>query len=122
METQKELELLLARAAQCVQRGFVGGTSGNVSLRLGDRIFISPTGERLAGLTFVLTGELSACSRKEAGRMANKVINTILNLRDNMSGGLIKAARNTKGVSKEMVSATRSVVQFKRNHSSFQVF
>lgn len=45
--------------------------------------------------------------------MANKVINTILNLRDNMSGGLIKAARNTKGVSKEMVSATRSVVAFK---------
>ena len=45
--------------------------------------------------------------------MAAKVINTILNLRDNMSGGLIKAARNTKGVSKEMVSATRSVVAFK---------
>ncbi len=45
--------------------------------------------------------------------MATKVINTILNLRDNMSGGLIKAARNTKGVSKEMVSATRSVVAFK---------
>lgn len=45
--------------------------------------------------------------------MANKVINTILNLRDNMSGGLIKAARNTKGVSKEMMSATRSVVAFK---------
>ena len=51
METQKELELLLVRAAQCVQRGFVGGTSGNVSLRLGDRIFISPTGERLDELT-----------------------------------------------------------------------
>lgn len=45
--------------------------------------------------------------------MANKVINTILNLRDNMSGGLIKAARNTQGVSKEMMSATRSVVAFK---------
>lgn len=45
--------------------------------------------------------------------MANKVINTILNLRDNMSGGLIKAARNTKGVSREMMSATRSVVAFK---------
>lgn len=45
--------------------------------------------------------------------MANKVINTILNLRDNMSGGLVKAARNTKGVSREMVSATRSVVAFK---------
>ncbi len=45
--------------------------------------------------------------------MATKVINTILNLRDNMSGGLIKAARNTQGVSKEMVNATRSVVAFK---------
>lgn len=45
--------------------------------------------------------------------MATKVINTILNLRDNMSGGLIKAARNTQGVSREMVSATRSVVAFK---------
>lgn len=45
--------------------------------------------------------------------MANRVINTILNLRDNMSGGLIKAARNTQGVSREMVSATRSVVAFK---------
>lgn len=45
--------------------------------------------------------------------MANKVINTILNLRDNMSGGLIRAARNTQGVSREMVSATRSVVAFK---------
>lgn len=45
--------------------------------------------------------------------MATKVINTILNLRDNMSGGLVKAARNTKGVSREMVSATRSVVAFK---------
>ena len=27
----------------------------------------APAGDRLAGLTFVLTGELSACSRKEAG-------------------------------------------------------
>ena len=27
----------------------------------------APAGERLAGLTFVLTGELSSCSRKEAG-------------------------------------------------------
>ena len=51
METQKELELLLTRAAQCVQRGFVGGTSGNVSLRQADRIFISPTGARLDELT-----------------------------------------------------------------------
>ena len=27
----------------------------------------APVGDKLAGLTFVLTGELSACSRKEAG-------------------------------------------------------
>lgn len=45
--------------------------------------------------------------------MANRGINTILNLRDNMSGGLIRAARNTQGVSREMRSATRSVVAFK---------
>lgn len=50
--------------------------------------------------------------------MANKVINTILNLRDNMSGGLIKAARNTQGVSREMQSATRSVVAFKNKSVS----
>lgn len=45
--------------------------------------------------------------------MANKVISAILNLKDNMSGGLVKAAKNTKNVSKEMVSATREVVRFK---------
>ena len=50
--------------------------------------------------------------------MASKVINTILNLRDNMSGGLVKAAKNTKGVSKEMISATRSVVAFKNKSVS----
>lgn len=50
--------------------------------------------------------------------MANRVINTILNLRDNMSGGLIRAARNTQGVSREMQSATRSVVAFKNKAAS----
>ena len=45
--------------------------------------------------------------------MSNRVINTILNLRGNMSSGLIRAARNTQGVSREMQSATRSVVAFK---------
>lgn len=45
--------------------------------------------------------------------MANRVINTILNLRGNMSGGLIRVARNTEGVTREMESATRSVVAFK---------
>lgn len=50
--------------------------------------------------------------------MANRVINTILNLRDNMSGGLIRAARNTAGVTREMESATRSVVAFKNRAGS----
>ena len=50
--------------------------------------------------------------------MANRVINTILNLRDNMSGGLIRAARNTEGVTREMESATRSVVAFKNRSVS----
>lgn len=47
-----------------------------------------------------------------------KVIHTILELKDNMSGGLVKAAKNTKGVSKEMVSATRSVVNFGKKAES----
>ena len=50
--------------------------------------------------------------------MANRVINTILNLRDNMSGGLLRAARNTEGVTREMQSATRSVVAFKNRAAS----
>lgn len=47
----------------------------------------------------------------------NKVINTVLNLRDNMSGGLLKAAQNAKKagaqIDSEMLSATRQVVAFK---------
>lgn len=50
--------------------------------------------------------------------MATKVINTILNLRDNMSGGLLKVVRNTKGVSTEMKSATREVLAFKNKTAS----
>lgn len=51
-------------------------------------------------------------------RMAkNKVINTVLNLRDNMSGGLLKAAKNAqksnKQITNDMISATRQVVAFK---------
>ena len=48
----------------------------------------------------------------------SKVIHIILSLKDNMSGGLVKAAKNTKGVSKEMVSATRSVVNFGKKAES----
>lgn len=47
----------------------------------------------------------------------NKVINTVLTVRDNMSGGLVKAAQNAKKSGKtidsSMISATRSVVAFK---------
>ena len=47
----------------------------------------------------------------------NKVINTVLNLRDNMSGGLLKAARNAKkagaDIDDSMISATRRVIAFK---------
>ena len=47
----------------------------------------------------------------------NKVINTVLNLRDNMSGGLLKAAQNAKKagaqINNDMLSATRQVVSFK---------
>lgn len=47
----------------------------------------------------------------------NKVINTVLTVQDNMSGGLVKAAQNAKksgkAIDSSMISATRSVVAFK---------
>lgn len=50
-----------------------------------------------------------------------KVINTILNLRDNMSKGLVKAAReaqkNGANISNDMIRATRSVTSFKNKAS-----
>ena len=49
----------------------------------------------------------------------NKVINTVMNLRDNMSGGLIQAAKNAKKsgaqIDDSMMSATRKVVKFKND-------
>lgn len=46
--------------------------------------------------------------------MGRKVIHTILNLRDNMSGGMVKAAKQVKGVNREMLAATRTVERFQR--------
>lgn len=47
----------------------------------------------------------------------NKVINTVLTVRDNMSGGLVKAAQNAKksgkNIDDSMMQATRKVVAFK---------
>ena len=52
----------------------------------------------------------------------NKVINTVLTVRDNMSGGLVKAAQNAKksgkAIDSSMISATRSVVAFKNKSVS----
>lgn len=46
-----------------------------------------------------------------------KVIQTILNLRDNMSRGLMGVARNTRGVTRDMRAATREVINFKNKVS-----
>lgn len=43
----------------------------------------------------------------------HKVINTVLNLRDNMSKGFLSAVKNTQGLSKEMKDATRKVEAFR---------
>lgn len=55
----------------------------------------------------------------------NKVINTVLQLRDNMSGGLLKAAKNAKKsgaqISDDMLKATRQVVAFKNKVKSTAV-
>lgn len=47
-----------------------------------------------------------------------KVIQAILNLQDNMSRGLLAAARNTQGVTREMRTATREVINFKNKASA----
>ena len=44
--------------------------------------------------------------------MPTKVINTVLNLKDNMSKGLLATARNIEKVNEGSVSATRSVLRF----------
>ncbi len=41
---QQEIDELCATARTCYVRGWVPGTSGNFSVRLGERIFITPTG------------------------------------------------------------------------------
>lgn len=51
MQNRNKAAVLVHYAALCVQRGFVNGTSGNVSVRVGERIMISPTGARLDELT-----------------------------------------------------------------------
>lgn len=42
-----------------------------------------------------------------------KVIQTVLSLKDNMSGGLLNVAKNTQGVTQDMRDATRNVLTFK---------
>lgn len=51
--------------------------------------------------------------------MATKVISTILTLKDNMSGGIVKASKNMEGMSKEAKAASKQVAsmanKFKRS-------
>jgi ribulose-5-phosphate 4-epimerase/fuculose-1-phosphate aldolase len=46
-----ELEALCAAGDSLYARGYAHGSTGNLSVRVGDRVFITPTGSRLAGLT-----------------------------------------------------------------------
>ena len=47
--------------------------------------------------------------------MSSRVISTILNLKDNMSGPLLKVSKGTKNISKELKSASRTVTAFSKN-------
>ena len=51
-------------------------------------------------------------SCREVTRLAGKVINTVLNMKDNMSKGLLATAKNIEKVNQGSVSATRSVLRF----------
>ncbi len=52
----------------------------------------------------------------------NKVINTVLRLKDDMSGGLLQAAKNAKkagaGITDEMMKSTRQVIAWKNKFKS----
>ncbi|HYG08740.1 MAG TPA: 3-oxo-tetronate 4-phosphate decarboxylase [Pyrinomonadaceae bacterium] len=45
------LEQLCEMAASLFERGYAHGSTGNISLRLGDEVWITPTGQRLGSLT-----------------------------------------------------------------------
>ncbi len=45
------LELLCETAHSLFERGYAHGSTGNISVRLGDEVWITPTGHRLGGLT-----------------------------------------------------------------------
>ncbi len=46
-----EVEELVACARSLFERGYCFGTSGNISLRIGDRVFSTPTGSSMGSLT-----------------------------------------------------------------------
>jgi ribulose-5-phosphate 4-epimerase/fuculose-1-phosphate aldolase len=45
------LEQLCETANSLFERGYAHGSTGNISVRLGDEVWITPTGQRLGGLT-----------------------------------------------------------------------
>lgn len=65
---KQEIEHLCATARNCYERGWVPATSGNFSVRLGGRIFITPTGLDKGALTPDDLLEIDLEGRALAGR------------------------------------------------------
>lgn len=66
-EFRRELDELCAAARACYARGWVPATSGNFSVRAGDRIFITPTGLDKGTLTPADLLEIGVDGRKVSG-------------------------------------------------------
>lgn len=72
MTTTPDLEQLCAIGQSFVDRGYAHGSTGNLSVRVGDRIFVTPTGKSLAGLVPSVLAEVDLTGRTLNGNQPSK--------------------------------------------------
>jgi len=66
------LAQLCETAASLFARGYAHGSTGNISVRLGDEVWITPTGQRLAGLAPAHLARLDLRGQQLNGNRASK--------------------------------------------------
>jgi ribulose-5-phosphate 4-epimerase/fuculose-1-phosphate aldolase len=62
-ELEQKLQRLCEVGASFYRRGYAHGSTGNLSVRVGDRVFVTPTGKSLEGLTPELLAEIDLDGR-----------------------------------------------------------
>lgn len=72
MSTTPDLDQLCAVGQSFYDRGYAHGSTGNLSVRVGDRVFVTPTGKSLAGLTPSALAEVDLAGRALNANAASK--------------------------------------------------